>query len=75
MKTFLILLIMIPIIDDIKKSIEPLEIYDKYENKYLLVKKDQYVCPTYCGILHAHRINYIPVDIDTISVELLAIHN
>ena len=74
MKTFLILLIMIPIIDDIKKKLEPLEVYDKNGKKYLLVKQDQYICPTYCGTLHIHRINYIPIDIDTSSVELLAIN-
>ena len=72
MKTFLILLIMIPIIDDIKKSLEPLETYDKNGNKYLLVKQDQYICPTYCGGLHAHRIYFIPNEVDTISIELLA---
>ena len=66
---------MIPIIDDIKKYREPLEIHDRNGNKYLLVKQDQYICPTYCGVLHAHRINYISIEVDTISVELLAIHN
>ena len=66
---------MIPIIDNIKKDLEPLEIYNRYGDKYLLVKQDQYICPTYCGILHAHRINHISIEIDTISVELLAIHN
>ena len=65
---------MIPIIDDIKKYLEPLEVHDKNGNKYLLVKQDQYICPTYCGTIHAHRI-YIPIDTDTSSVELLAIHN
>jgi hypothetical protein len=66
---------MIPIIDDIKKEIEPLEVYDRNGNKYLLVKQDQYTCPTYCEVLHIHRINYIPIKVDTISVELLAINN
>ena len=65
---------MIPIIDDIKKDLEPLEVYDKNGNKYLLVKQDQYTCPTYCGTLHVHRINYIPIKADTISIELLAIN-
>ena len=65
---------MIPIINDIKKSLEPLEVYDRNENKYLLVKQNQYICPTYCGALHAHRID-TPIEVDTISVELLAIHN
>ena len=66
---------MIPIIDDIKKKLSPLKVYDRNGNKYLLVKQNQYICPTYCGVLHAHRINYIPIEVDTISVELLAIHN
>ena len=66
---------MIPIIDDIKKSLEPLEVQDRNGNKYLLVKQDQYICPTYCGILHAHRINYISIEPNTSSVELLAINN
>ena len=66
---------MIPIIDNIKKDLEPLEIYDRNGDKYLLVKQDQYICPTYCGVLHAHRINYIFIDTDTSLVELLAIHN
>ena len=74
MKIFLILLIIIPIIDDIKKYLEPLEVHDKNGNKYLLVKQNQYICPTYCGVLHAHRID-TPIEVDTISVELLAIHN
>ena len=74
MKTFLILLMMIPIIDDIKKEIEPLEVYDRNGNKYLLVKQDQYICPTYCGVLHIHRIDNF-IEPDTISVELLAINN
>ena len=74
MKIFLILLIIIPIIDDIKKYLEPLEVYDRNGNKYLLVKQNQYICPTYCGALHAHRID-TPIEVDTISVELLAIHN
>ena len=72
MKTFLILLMMIPIIDNIKDYLKPLEVQDKNGNKYLLVKKDQYICPTYCGVLHAHRIYFIPNEVDTISVELLA---
>ena len=75
MKLFLLLLIMIPIIDDIKKKLEPLEAYDKNENKYLLVKQNQYICPSYCGVMHSHRIYYIPIEIDTSSTELLAIHN
>ena len=75
MKTFLILLIMIPIIDDIKKRLKPLEIYDKNGTKYLLVRQRQYICPLYCGTLHAHRINYIFIEPDTSSVELFAIHN
>ena len=62
---------MIPIIDNIKKDLEPLETYDRNGNKYLLVKQDQYICPTYCEILHMHRINYIPIGVDTSSVELL----
>ena len=66
---------MIPIIDNIKKDLEPLEIYDRNGDKYLLVKQDQYICPTYCGVLHTHRINYIFIDTDTSLVELLAIHN
>lgn len=74
MKTFLILLIMIPIIDDIKKDLEPLEVYDKNGNKYLLVKQNQYICPTYCGVLHIHRIGNF-IEPDTSSVELLAINN
>ena len=74
MKIFLMLLIIIPIIDDIKKYLEPLEVHDRNGNKYLLVKQDQYICPTYCGVLHAHRID-TPIEVDTISVELLAIHN
>ena len=65
---------MIPIIDNIKKDLEPLETYDRNGNKYLLVKQNQYICPTYCGVLHAHRID-TPIEVDTISVELLAIHN
>ena len=64
---------MIPIIDNIKNDLEPLETYDKNGNKYLLVKQDQYICPTYCGALHAHRIYFISNEIDTISVEFLAI--
>ena len=72
MKIFLMLLIIIPIIDDIKKYLEPLEVHDRNGNKYLLVKQNQYTCPTYCGISHAHRI-YISIDADTNSVELLAI--
>ena len=64
---------MIPVIDDIKKYLEPLEVQDKNGNKYLLVKQDQYICPTYCGVLHAHRIYFISNEIDTISVEFLAI--
>ena len=67
-------MIIIPIIDDIKKYLEPLEVHDKNGNKYLLVKQNQYICPTYCGVLHAHRID-TPIEVDTISVELLAIHN
>ena len=63
---------MIPVIDDIKKYLEPLEVQDKNGNKYLLVKQDQYICPTYCRILHMHRINYIPIGVDTSLVELLA---
>ena len=74
MKIFLMLLIMIPIIDDIKKYLEPLEVHDRNGNKYLLVKQNQYICPTYCGTLHAHRID-TPIEVDTILVELLAIHN
>ncbi len=71
MKTFLILLIMIPIIDNVKKDLEPLEVYDKNGNKYLLVKQDQYICPTYCGVLHIHRINNL-IEPYTSSIELLA---
>ena len=71
MKTFLILLIMIPIIDNVKKDLEPLEVYDKNGNKYLLVKQDQYICPTYCGVLHIHRINNL-IEPYASSVELLA---
>ena len=74
MKTFLILLIMIPIIDNIKKDLEPLETYDRNGNKYLLVKQNQYICPTYCGVLHIHRIDSL-IEPDTSSVELLAINN
>ena len=73
-KALLIYLIIIPIIDNIKKSFEPKEGYDKNGNKCLLVKQGQYTCPTYCGTVHLHRI-YIPVDTDTSSIELLAIHN
>lgn len=65
---------MIPIIDNIKKYLEPLEVQDKNGNKYLLVKQDQYICPTYCEILHIHRIDTF-IEPDTISIELLAIHN
>ena len=65
---------MIPIIDNIKNDLEPLEVYNKNGNKCLLVKQGQYTCPTYCGTVHLHRI-YIPVDTDTSSIELLAIHN
>ena len=71
MKMFLILLMMIPIIDDIKKDLEPLEVYDRNGNKYLLVKQNQYICPTYCGVLHIHRIDTF-IEPDTSSVELLA---
>ena len=75
MKTFLILLMMIPIVDNVKKDLEPLEVYNKNGNKYLLVKQNQYICPSYCGVMHSHRIYYIPIEIDTSSTELLAIHN
>jgi len=64
---------MIPIIDNIKDYLKPLEVQDKNGNKYLLVKQDQYICPTYCGVLHAHRIYFIPNEVDTISIEFLAI--
>tara|TARA_R110002051_G_scaffold270607_1_gene331083 strand:+ start:269 stop:490 length:222 start_codon:yes stop_codon:yes gene_type:complete len=73
MKALLIYLIILPIIDNIKTKFEPLEGYDKNGNKCLLVKENQYTCPTYCGAIHAHRI-YIPLDIDTSSVELLEIN-
>jgi hypothetical protein len=72
MKAILIYLIIIPIIDNIKKNFEPIESYDKNGNKCLIVKQDQYICPTYCGVLHAHRIYFIPNEVDTISIELLA---
>tara|TARA_R110000823_G_C15780259_1_gene485001 strand:- start:43 stop:237 length:195 start_codon:yes stop_codon:yes gene_type:complete len=62
---------MIPIIDDIKKYLEPLEVYDRNGNKYLLAKQNQYICPTYCGVLHIHRIDTF-IGIDTSLVELLA---
>ena len=75
MKMFLLLLIMIPIIDDIKKYFEPVDGYDKNGNKCLLVKKGQYTCPSYCGVIHPHFIYYAPIEIDTSSTELLAIHN
>ena len=65
---------MIPIIDDIKKYLEPLEVYDRNGNKYLLVKQNQYICPTYCGVLHAHRIDTF-IEPDTISIELLSIND
>ena len=74
MKTFLILLMMIPIIDDIKKDLEPLEVYNRNGNKYLLVKQSQYICPIYCGVLHIHRIDNL-IEPDASSVELLAINN
>ena len=64
---------MIPIIDDIKKDLEPLETYDRNGNKYLLVKQDQYICPPYCGVLHAHRIDNF-IEPDTSAVKLLAIN-
>ena len=75
MKIFLILLIMIPIIDNIKKDLEPKEGYDKNGNKCLLVKQSQYTCPTYCRTVHLHRIYISPIDTNTSSIELLAIHN
>ena len=65
---------MIPIIDNIKDYLKPLEVQDKNGNKYLLVKKDQYICPTYCGVLHAHRIDTF-IEPDTISIELLSIND
>ena len=75
MKMFLLLLIMIPIIDDIKKYFEPVDGYDKNGNKCLLVKKGQYTCPSYCGAVPLHLIYIPPIDNDTSSVELLAINN
>ena len=71
-KVLLIYLIILPIIDNIKKSFDPKEGYDKNGNKCLLVKKGQYTCPSYCGTVHLHRIYISPIDTNTSSVKLLA---